>query len=124
LPAAGSAAASLPADFDKAGLNKVQIAMTDKPIDLDQHRGMAAQKTTGLRRLLVDVEADQSALRVRQDELEAYLLAAPTENWREAADKARYLLTLFAATLTSQDPRRQMLVAAVLADFELLSRER
>ena len=26
--------------------------MTDKTIDLDQHRGMAAQKATGLRRLL------------------------------------------------------------------------
>ena len=33
--------------------------MTDKTIDLDQHRGMAAQKATNLRRLLADVEADQ-----------------------------------------------------------------
>jgi hypothetical protein len=33
--------------------------MTDKTIDLDQHRGMAAQKATDLRRLLADVEADQ-----------------------------------------------------------------
>jgi hypothetical protein len=97
--------------------------MTDKTIDLDQHRGMAAQKATDLRRLLADVEADQSALRLRQDELEAHLLAAPAANWREAAEKARYLLNLFAAMLTLQDPRRQKLIAAVLADFERLSGE-
>jgi hypothetical protein len=46
------------------------MAMADKTIDLDQHRGMAAQKATDLRSLLADVEADQSALRRRQDELE------------------------------------------------------
>ena len=41
--------------------------MTDKTIDLDRHRGMAAQKATELRRLLADVEADERALRLRQD---------------------------------------------------------
>jgi hypothetical protein len=29
--------------------------MTERTIDLDQHRGMAAQKATDLRRLLADV---------------------------------------------------------------------
>jgi hypothetical protein len=33
--------------------------MTDKTIDLDQHRGMAAQKATDLRRLLAEVEANE-----------------------------------------------------------------
>ena len=28
--------------------------MTDKPVDLDRHRGMSAQKATDLRRLLAD----------------------------------------------------------------------
>ena len=51
--------------------------MTDRTIDLDLHRGMAAQKATELRRLLTDVETDQNALRVRQEELEAHLLASP-----------------------------------------------
>jgi hypothetical protein len=97
--------------------------MTDKTIDLDQHRGMAAQKATELRRLLTEVEANQTALRVRQDELESHLLAAPAGNWHEAAEKARYLLNLFANTLTAQDPRRQKLIAAVLEDFERLARE-
>jgi hypothetical protein len=97
--------------------------VTDHSIDLDQHRGMAAQKATELRRLLADVEANEKALRLRQDELESHLLAAPAANWHEAAEKARYLLNLFAATLTAQDPRKQKLVAAVLDDFKRLSDE-
>lgn len=97
--------------------------MTDKTIDLDQHRGMAAQKATELRRLLADVEANEKTLRLRQAELESHLLAAPAANWYEAAEKARYLLNLFAATLPAQDPRRQKLIAAVLADFVRLSAE-
>jgi hypothetical protein len=97
--------------------------MTDKTIDLDQHRGMAAQKATDTRRMLADVEANEAALRLRQDELESHLIAAPAASWQEAAEKARYLLNLFAATLTSQDPRRQKLIAAVLADFKRLSDE-
>ena len=95
--------------------------MTDKTVDLDQHRGMAAQKATNLRRLLADVEANEKALRVRQDELESHLIAAPAQNWTEAAEKARYLLNLFAATLHTEDSRRHRLVTAVLADFERLS---
>lgn len=97
--------------------------MTDKTIDLDHHRGMAAQKATKLRRLLADVETNEKALRVQQNELEAHLLAAPAANWPEAAEKARYLLNLFAATLAAEDPRRQKLIAAVLADFDRLSDE-
>jgi hypothetical protein len=99
------------------------MIMTDTTIDLDRHRGMAAQKATNLRRLLAGVEADQRALRLRQEKLEAHLLAAPTADWHEAAEKARYLLNLFAATMTSQDPRQQKLIAAVLTDFARLSGE-
>jgi hypothetical protein len=97
--------------------------MTDRTIDLDQHRGMAAQKATELRRLLANVEANENELRRRQDELEAHLLAAPAMNWHDAADKARYLLNLFATTPAGQDPRRQKLIAAVLADFTRLRGE-
>src|ERR1700755_2444980 len=97
--------------------------MTDKTIDLDRHRGMAAQKATELRRLLADVETNQKELRLRQEELESHLLASPAANWHEAAEKARYLLNLFAASLAAHDPRRQGLIAAVLADFERLSKE-
>ena len=97
--------------------------MAKKTINLDQRRGMAAQKATELRRLLADVEANAKALSVRQEKLEAQLLAAPAANWPEAAEKARYLLDLFGASLSGQDPRRQKLIAAVLADFERLAKQ-
>jgi hypothetical protein len=97
--------------------------MTDKPVDLDKHRGMAAQKATDLRRLLTEVEANEKVLRQRQDDLESHLLAAVATTWPEAAEKARYVLGLYAATLTAEDTRRRSLVAAVLEDFERLAGE-
>ncbi len=97
--------------------------MTDKTINLDRHRGMAAQKATELRRLLANVEANEKELRLRQDELESHLIAAPATSWHDAADKARYLLNLFAGTPAGQDPRRQRLIAAILADFNRLEGE-
>jgi hypothetical protein len=96
--------------------------MTDHTIELDGHRGMAAQKATEIRRLLADVEADAEALRARQAELETQLLAAPAASWADAAGKARYLLGLFAATQAAEDPRRQTLIANVLEDFARLAK--
>jgi hypothetical protein len=81
---------------------------------------MAAQKQTELRRLLSEVAADRARLKSRQDELEKHLVAAPAENWAEAADKARYLLSLFSATAEAQDPRRKTLIANLIDDFERL----
>jgi hypothetical protein len=95
--------------------------VSDQPISLDRHRGMAAQKSTEVRRLLAEVEANQQELRERQELLEAQLIAAAASSWSEAAAKARYLLKLFAATPTGQDPRRQTLIASVLEDFTRLS---
>ena len=95
--------------------------MTDRPITLDNHRGMAAQKATEIRRLLAEVEANEKTLRVRQETLEKQLVAAPAATWPEAAEKARYLLGLFASTAIAQDPRRQLLIASVLEDFARLS---
>ncbi|MBS0220825.1 MAG: hypothetical protein JSR91_08805 [Proteobacteria bacterium] len=97
--------------------------MTDKPIELDQHRGMAAQQATDSRRLLVEVEANERALRLRRDELESHLIAAPAANWREAAEKARYIIRLYAATLGDADTQRRLLVNAALADLERLDNE-
>jgi len=94
--------------------------MTDRTIDLDGRRGMEAQKATELRRLRVGVQADQAALKARQDALETMLVALPAAGWPEAVEKARYLLTLFAETSAGEDPRRQRLIADVLADFERL----
>ncbi len=95
--------------------------MTKNPVDLDEHRGMAAQEVTEDRRQrLHEFQVDQVALRRRQEELENLLLAAPAETWPEAAAKALYLIQLFAATPEAQDPRRKELIAHTLDDLNRL----
>jgi hypothetical protein len=96
---------------------------TDTPIPLDKHRGMIAQKATELRRLQSEVEANEQSLRERHEELQARLLASPAENWRDAAEKARYLINLLAGTQSARDPRWQNLIQAVFEDFERLSKD-
>ena len=98
--------------------------VSDKPLDLDKHRGMAAQKATNIRRILAEVENNAMVLRHRQGILEAELLAVPAESWPEAAAKARYVLNLYAASLTPDDTHYRDLVAAVLADFARLAEEK
>src|SRR5215208_3420123 len=95
----------------------------DEPVLLDQRRGMAAQKATEDRRHLAGIEADQCALRDRQEELERYMLASPATTWVDAAEKARYLLELFADTSVGRDPRRKRIIAGVLQDFDRLAAE-
>jgi hypothetical protein len=95
--------------------------VTDTPIELDKHRGMAAQKATDLRRVLAEVEANSKLLRQRQSELEAQLLALPATSWPDAAAKARYLLTLYQDKLDARDSQHRRLVEAVLADFARLA---
>ncbi|MGF1610905.1 MAG: hypothetical protein ACFCUQ_15995 [Kiloniellales bacterium] len=95
--------------------------MTDDPVDLDEHRGMAAQKATEIRRQrLQQFQAQQADLWRRQEELEKLLLAAPAETWPEAAAKAQYLIELYAATPEAQDPRRKRLIAHALDDLTRL----
>jgi hypothetical protein len=97
--------------------------VTDEPLDLDKHRGMAAQKATDIRRILADVEKNAKELRDRQGVLEAQLLSVPASSWLEAAAKARYVLNLYAAGLGPADTHHRDLVAAVFADFARLSNE-
>lgn len=97
--------------------------MTDRPIELDLHRGMAAKKATDSRRLLVEVKANELALRERREELESRLVAAPAATWREAAEKAGYLVRLYAATLSEGDTQHRRLVEVVLADFKRLDKQ-
>ena len=97
--------------------------MSDKPLDLDSHRGMAAQKATDIRRILADVENNARELRDRQAVLEDKLLSAPAASWPEAAAKARYVLNLYAAGLAPADTHHRDLVAAVFADFTRLSND-
>jgi hypothetical protein len=97
--------------------------VTDVPIDLDKHRGMAAQKATDIRRVIADVEANAKLLRDKQGVVEIQLLAVPATSWPEAVAKARYVLNLYAAGLAPADTHHRDLVAAVLADLTRLSGE-
>jgi hypothetical protein len=114
-------ASSLTPAYGKRSSVRFAIRMTKQTIELDMRRGMAAQKATELRRLMSEVAANEKLLHSRQKELEEQLLASPSMTWQEAADKARYLLSLFASSPAAQDPRRQMLIARVLEDFMRLS---
>ena len=95
--------------------------MGDEPLDLDKHRGMAAQKATDIRRALVEIENNARQLRERQEALENQLLAVQATSWPEAAAKAKYILNLYAAELPPGDTHHRDLVAAVLADFARLA---
>ncbi|SFP91492.1 hypothetical protein SAMN05216330_11216 [Bradyrhizobium sp. Ghvi] len=97
--------------------------MTDHTVDLDKHRGMAAQKATELRRALAEVEANVRELREREADLENRMMTVPAGSWAEAATKARYLLNLYAASLPVEDTRHRALVAALFDDFARLSEE-
>ncbi|MGY4571994.1 hypothetical protein [Bradyrhizobium sp. USDA 3256] len=94
--------------------------MTDEPLDLDKHRGMVAQKATEIRRAMTDVESRARELRERQSVLESGLMSVATTSWPEAAAKARYVLNIYAASLSPGDTRHRDLVAAILADFARL----
>jgi hypothetical protein len=95
--------------------------VSDKPLDLDKHRGMAAQKATDIRRALAEVENNARQLRERQEVLESQLLSVQAASWPEAAAKAKYVLNLYAAQLAPGDAHHRDLVAAVFADFARLT---
>jgi hypothetical protein len=95
--------------------------VNETPIDLDRHRGMAAQKATGIRRVLAEVETNTRLLRDRQGVVELQLLAVPAATWPEAVAKARYVLNLYSAGLAPTDTHHRDLVTAVLADLTRLS---
>lgn len=94
--------------------------MTERPLDLDKHRGMAAQKAVDLRRALAEAENHARELREREAVLEQLLLS-PATSWPEAAAKARYVLNLYLAGLSSEDTRHRALVASVLDDLVRLT---
>jgi hypothetical protein len=95
--------------------------VSETPLDLDKHRGMAAQKATDIRRALAEVENHAQQLRERQGIVENELLSVQATSWPEAAAKARYILNLYAAALAPDDAHHRDLVAAVFADFARLT---
>jgi len=97
--------------------------VSEDPIDLDKHRGMAAQKATDIRRVVTEIEANAKLLRDRQGAVEMQILAVPAASWSEAVAKARYVLNLYAAGLAPTDTHHRELVTAVLADLTRLAGE-
>ena len=95
--------------------------MDGDPVKLDEHRGMAAQKSTEIRRRSHEVQADQAVLRDRQEEFEREAMTGPSTTWAEAAARARYLIQLYAATPEGRPPRRQEVILKVLEDLTRLS---
>lgn len=87
---------------------------------LDERRGLAAQKATNQRRHSSEVQADQETVRQNLEELETVLFARAARTWPEAAERAAYLLKLFAGTPEARDPRYQQMIANVLDDFARL----
>lgn len=98
--------------------------MTDDPVDLDTRRSAEGRIAADIRRhSLKDFEADQRALRLRQEELEVQLLAQPAANWHEAALKAQYLIRRYSETAEASDARRQELIEHTLGDLARLIEE-
>ncbi len=98
--------------------------MTDDPVDLDTRRSSEGRMAADIRRhSLKDFEADQRALRLRQEELEIQLLAEPAANWHEAALKAQYLIRRYSETAEARDARRQDLIERALGDLARLIEE-
>jgi hypothetical protein len=97
--------------------------MVDQPIALDERRGLAEQRATDIRRRFAEVQADQVTLRQRREELEKLLVVAPAANWREVAEKARYLIAILAQTSAGREPRRSKIIDSVLEDFDRLAAE-
>lgn len=95
--------------------------MTQKAIQLDNRRGDANRQAIELRRLVLAVEAEKDAVRLRQEDLETEMIVAPSASWPEAAEKGRYLIGLLAGTSAARDPRRKKLIASTLEDFRRLS---
>ena len=95
--------------------------MTEDPINLDTRRSTESKMASEIRRhSMREFEADQAALRQRQEELETQLLAEPAATWPEAAVKAQYLIRRYAETFEAQDARRQKLIARALGDLARL----
>ena len=106
---------------DKVQENLGVMTVTDDPVELDEHRGMAAQMATQVRRQRLDkFQAEQRALQRSQEELERLLLNSPADTWPEAAARAQYLIQLYSATLEGQDPRRKALISETLNDLTRL----
>jgi hypothetical protein len=91
--------------------------------DLDDRRSAAGLMGAEMRRYAQDgFEEDLERRRLRDADLEAQMLAEPSETWPEAAAKAIYLLRLLAPCPEAQDARIARLVERAVIDLDWLTR--
>ena len=96
--------------------------MTDEPVSLDAYRDNVSKKAARLRRSKIDVvESERQEKETSEEDLEQGYLDNPARNWPDVAAKARYLVTLFAATPDAYHPRRKKLISQVLEELARLS---
>lgn len=94
----------------------------DPPFELDLRRSKEGKRAADIRRQeIAEFEAAQATLRSRQKELETQLFADPSANWREAAEKAQYLIRRYGETAEASDAKRQELIRRTLGDLTRLA---
>ena len=95
--------------------------MSDDLIDLDNRRSVEDQMATVIRRDALQNSVDrQESLQKSQRDLEERILNDAATTWREAAIRARYLISCYSYTADGKDERCQALVQRTLADLERL----
>jgi hypothetical protein len=77
--------------------------VSDEPLDLNRHRGMAAQKATDIRRILLRSKTTLEACATGGASWKASFWRFRQLRGPEAAAKARYVLNLYAADLAPAD---------------------
>ena len=86
--------------------------MTDKTIDLDRRPEWKLRKQPICAGCWPRRKPTNAPCAFARTSWKARLAGAPAASWEEAAEKARYVLGRYAATLTAEDTRRRTLVAA------------
>lgn len=104
-------------------INIDPLNLADDPEDPDRRRGRAAW-SKGYREIrrhrLHALQADETILRRRQEELKFRLLGATSATWPDAVAMANYLIDIFAATPRTQNPRRDDFTVHTLDDLTRL----
>lgn len=95
--------------------------MDDKPVTLDDRRGMMAQRETAARRMVAGHDRDKAESQERRADRERCLTDEPARTWRAAAEKAEHLVALFAETREGRDPGHVRLIASLRADMAALA---
>jgi hypothetical protein len=97
--------------------------MTEKTVDLNQRRGMTAQKATDLRPLLADVEANEKLLPPSAGRIGSSPACSAAHELVRSRPEGAISAQSFRGSLAAQTPADTSSSAAVLDDFARLGRE-